>query len=797
MTKRNKLIKMLLLATCIIAFAFGMGACGDSAKEEFKFSSTPPKTAAMGEELDFGNYVTDITNVKLYVSYKDVESGEQISKQEQSSLKYTISQYTEYVFNLVKTFEKTELELECKITVTLAVPSFTKPNQVTVEKGSKYTINQIIDASKSVLTPSDYENELSLVSLKRTVKAYSINEIDPVLTEENLDVTGVTEISFDKMGEYVLVVKATNESGAGEVEIKVINYNVDLADVKVDFDYIFKTSAVSWQAIKGAEKYAVKVADADTVIIEGTTHVISQDLSGEISVSVTPIYGEIVYVGSENTKTLSVGNIYNLSGEVELNAMDINNPELANGVIEATNVEHVEFDISGNTFFMVEFTGKNAPNFAVGAKAARDSIVVSETSNDYWINSGVLLTNSYVNNRRDGLNVFRGFYAKSTLAADFVGVIAGEKDKGPGMAFFDDDTHYIMIVGYENVTTGKSPYNAKISVKILAVGENNELTVVTEKDATMNNVTHVSVGNKAVIYGNVIAPLDSASSPDSVHFGYEAPAASLNKLINGLSDDNIYKATLKTVLNVGDPESEDVFKSGFSNTKTLVGMDIFDASTNKVKKATGLEYVEFDGHSDATFFIVDFVGKNAPNFAVGAEGARNAITLEDNGEWTKSGCFIWNSSPLSKCYSGLYVTRGLRDNTNSGTNIANIDGTVGKGPGLINFDDKTHYVMIVGYEPVEGTGARAATVSVKIFTVGENNVLTKVFESSANAPTVTHIAAGNKAVIYGNVIHSEVNCDSVTFGYEEPASSLAALINNLPNECVYKTQLKNLCEITG
>lgn len=238
------------------------------------------------------------------------------------------------------------------------------------------------------------------------------------------------------------------------------------------------------------------------------------------------------------------------------------------------------------------------------------------------------------------------------------------------------------------------------------------------------------------------------------------------------------------------------FASGFTNISTLAGMDILDEETGKVKAATGIEYVEFDGHSDATYFIVDFVGKNAPNFSAGAEAARSEITEGTGGvEWTNSGCFIWNSSPAADCFQGLYVTRGFRDNTGAAANLIAINGEAGKGPGLAMFDDDTRYVMIVGYRPVEGTGARAADIFVKIFTADENNALTLVCDKSGQAPTVTHIAAGNKAVIYGNVIQSGLDIKGVTFGYVEPASDLASLINGLKDSCVYKEQLLTLCGI--
>ena len=113
----------------------------------------------------------------------------------------------------------------------------------------------------------------------------------------------------------------------------------------------------------------------------------------------------------------------------------------------------------------------------------------------------------------------------------------------------------------------------------------------------------------------------------------------------------------------------------------------------------------------------------------------------------------------------------------------------------MNFEDDTRYVMIVGYRPVEGTGARAADIFVKIFTADENNALSLVCDKSDQAPTVTHIAAGNKAVIYGNVIQSGLDIKGVTFGYAEPASDLASLINGLKDSCVYKEQLLTLCGI--
>ncbi len=481
-----------------------------------------------------------------------------------------------------------------------------------------------------------------------------------------------------------------------------------------------------------------------------------------------------------------------LYGLATLNKMDI---FASNRTVKAFDgIESVVFDHSGDTFFMVEFTGKNAPNFAVGAKKVVSNLTLASGTSE-WIDAGLMMWNSLIGNRRWGLHVTNGFHSGGGSIDLRDNYIIGEEGKGPGLENFDDDTKYIMIVGYQKTATQELPYHGTVSVKIFTISEEGTLALAFEKSEGYNTVNHVPVGTKAVIYGNTTQEEGDSYSPDSVSFKYWTPASNLNDLINGMKDTNAYKAQLKEILGVPDaPEFNPL-----SKTAKLTKMDIWDTTQKGyVKAASGIETVSFD-HSGDTFFIVEFKGKNAPNFAVGANAALSEITLANGAtEWTDAGVMLWNSW-INDSWGSLYVTRGFHGGSNAQADkVGEMAGSKGNGPGFYFFDDNTDYVMIVGYETVAGSTRYEGKVSYKIFTVNAEKQLTLVAEAEQVFAYTAHVAVGGKAVIYPNVAisASTADTDEISFRYEAPASTLAALVNGLAENCTYKTQLLTLCGIT-
>lgn len=255
------------------------------------------------------------------------------------------------------------------------------------------------------------------------------------------------------------------------------------------------------------------------------------------------------------------------------------------------------------------------------------------------------------------------------------------------------------------------------------------------------------------------------------------------------------RATLKATLGSQTVEIPITSVVPLSHSKTMEAMTIA-ASDGKVQADDSIDSVSFT-HSGDTFFITEFTGKNAPNFAVGAQNVLSAVTATGNTEWIGAGVTLWNSY-VGNRWGCLYVTRGFHGSNGSPDSIFEIGGASGKGPGLYYFDVSKHYVMIVGYEATPSeTQPYAAKVACKIFEVDATGTLTLVQDLSKTVTPMTHVSNGANAVIYPNVEipGSTVDPSSITFRYEAPASTLAELINGLNDECSWKAQLKTLCNI--
>ena len=206
----------------------------------------------------------------------------------------------------------------------------------------------------------------------------------------------------------------------------------------------------------------------------------------------------------------------------------------------ATNVQSVAFDgLDGDTWFMVQFTGNNAPNFAVRSTEQFATWGEATVGN----NAGMFITNSSYENQRS-INLYRGSDMNSgTRRAR----IDGTMGVGIGNECFNASKSYIMIIGYTqnaSVTT-----SADLTCYVFEINEDGTLTLVLEKTATATYAYNALTGTKAVIYGN-IGVTDNQLGPDSVTFTYAAPKATLEELIAGVADTYQYKAALKTSLNL-------------------------------------------------------------------------------------------------------------------------------------------------------------------------------------------------------------------------------------------------------
>lgn len=549
-------------------------------------------------------------------------------------------------------------------------------------------------------------------------------------------------------------------------------------------------NAVVWEKRYFTKSYTVtengrtytysKTDEADGLV----KHVLKGDYETDDVVTVS------VIATFDNDTSTEISSVELVFGNVTLGRIDM---FATNATVKAVEkIDYVELEKgAGNSFVMVEFTGKNAPNVAVGAKRAAGALTLASGTTE-WTDCGVILWNSLIGNRTGGLYKTNGFHSGSG-AIDYAAADCwGTAGNGPGLANFDDDKHYVMIIGYEGAPTEDLPHRGIVTCRIFIAAEDGTLTQVTDLSTPYNVINHVAAqagGTKVVLYGNV-DPDGTGNSQKSVSFKYYTPAQTLNDVIWGMKDVNPYKEQLMTLLEI--PEEPKVV--GLSQTATLARMDLDSGTANKLKAANGIQFKEFN-HSGDTFFITEFTGKNAPNFAVGATKGFNSVTAEGTAEFLPAGTMLWNSL-IGNRWGGLYVTRGFHSGGSLNL-VGDVTGAKDKGPGLGFFNDSAHYLMIVGYEsmPEKAEAEKWALVTVRIYTVDEKGVLTEMANLSQEFKAVTQVSTGDKAVIYGNVdiLGSTADPESVTFSYEAPASTLAALVNGLSDECTYKTQLATLC----
>lgn len=457
----------------------------------------------------------------------------------------------------------------------------------------------------------------------------------------------------------------------------------------------------------------------------------------------------------------------------------------------ASDVDYIEFDdFSDDVWFLTQFTGKNVPNFAVNAKGG-----YATWNQDAWNatdgGAGIVLASTYEVNSANlyaagGMVVANKVDTTSshgTLNKNWSTITASTGDAPVGMSSLKENTEYVMILGWDraNGATEKG-----VSYYLYSV-ENGVLNEVGTYEFKVRTTT--PTGSKAVIYGNIgNDATESSTGAETISFHYAQPAATLGDLLNGLSSDYAYKTQLMKEWNVS---------AAIGEQATLKAMDIASGSGNSLKAATGIESVSFDGLSGDTYFMVEFYGQNAPNFAVRSTKAYTEINCKTDAdvggssnreEWSKAGILMLTSRANS--WNDLYVQRGFcynGGNVDAKNNLGG--GASGKGPGYNYYTAGVHYVLIVGYDVVEGDANNTAKISYKVYTVAENTI-TLVNENSADYTGSTNALTGSTAVIYGNVkVNGSLGGDSVTFNYVKPQASMEALVMEMDDACLYKEQL--------
>ena len=492
-----------------------------------------------------------------------------------------------------------------------------------------------------------------------------------------------------------------------------------------------------------------------------------------------------------------VGENAKLSEEATLNKVQATNGVTAEG----TTNEYVAFDMGtkgGSVWIMTQFTGKNAPNYAMNAKANGSGTWVATDTVFDTTEAGVLITNSSEYNA-EYLQVFNTTNTATGKARANLG-----SGKDAGLKNLEDGKQYIQIIGYENSGDNSK---AKITYYLFEIASDGTATLIKSIVPTEGNGGTYSFrtdGQYVVLYGNIeCSGLDN--DPNSITFSYEAPKATLAELVNGLSENYAYKADLKSALNIQDVKPDDGQDPDDGNddvvteeSKTLSQ----EATLNKVQATGGVtaagttnQYVSFDmgTKGGSVWIITQFKGKNAPNYSLNAKTNGLETWTAENTSYNgmNAGTLVTNSSEYNAEYLQVFQTTNT-----SKSDRANLGD--GKAAGLKNFADDKEYIQIIGYE--NSGDSYKAKITYYLFEIGADGKATlikSIVSTGANCAAYSFRTDGQYVVFYGNIECSGLDNDpdSVTFSYEAPKATLEDLINGLSENYAYKDDLKTALSI--
>ncbi|MBQ8229266.1 MAG: hypothetical protein IJZ32_01060 [Clostridia bacterium] len=424
----------------------------------------------------------------------------------------------------------------------------------------------------------------------------------------------------------------------------------------------------------------------------------------------------------------------------------------------ASNVEYLEFDgLSGDTYFLVEFDGKNVPNFAFNAVSG-----LSTWAGEDQATAGVFMTFSREQSET-GTRLCVGVKTLSqwkTFPSSY------------GLANFNDSKHYVMIVGFDY--SSRTFYNY-----IYTLDENNALTYVFSFEEYVG--VSWGQGSKAVIYPHIDGSTESKEtvSAESITFQYATPQASLSALVNSLSDECVYKEELSGKLGV------------FGQQVT------WDKVYATAGVAEGVDYLEFDGLSGDTWFMLEFTGQSIPNFAL---NAKNAYSTWNNEGYSNAGIFATFSQEND--WGRFKATSSLKTDSSAGVWVS-MAGSSSMPLGIANFNNSTKYVLIFGFDKDSGVEtATKETLHYYLYSVDENGTLTKVVgqklqHTNGDTEFALPDAGGSKAVIYPHIRNNsnpgyDTYSPQITFSYITPQQSLSELVNSVNEHHAYRAQLETL-----
>ena len=366
--------------------------------------------------------------------------------------------------------------------------------------------------------------------------AYGQTKAD--ITETSYRLDGVAD------GEYEVSVTPIygDEIYADSTATKVVSVGV----VKTPLRLTQNNYTLTWIERSLAESYTVTENGVQTTL---PATELSYTLKGEYKthdkVTVT-VVANFDYEGEKSTSEPATAEIN--YGTVSFKAMDATLTSLAYKEVEG--IEFIEIgDGLTETWVMVEFTGKNAPNIAVRATQGFNELKYDK-NNTYWSNAGALLMNSLVGEKADKLYVTRGFFSNNNGNGyfDVRGYASTVKgvEHAPGLRYLKDGVNYVMILGFSLYTGDptRPDSDALLTAIYYTVDEEGELTEIYRAEEVMKSAWHSLPGKKTIVYPNIA----TEENDTGVTFTYYPAAASLAEVVNGSTSPN--KAKLKTLLGV-------------------------------------------------------------------------------------------------------------------------------------------------------------------------------------------------------------------------------------------------------
>lgn len=218
--KLTKKIKAIFVFAILAILSLTCAACGgkeggSTSSVEFKFVKDVPTTVLYSNEIYFKDYLPREywQDYELYVSYYDVETGNQVTDEKQDNLVFTFNQVTEYSF----TIKRGSDTLSCKIQGVPEVPQFREETFKNIRLGREMPVAELAAECFGV-------NELKNGRLAKSDKSYKVEVTN--IAVESVEVNGADNesMSFNKNGKitfnqeafYVVTFRASNISGYDE-----------------------------------------------------------------------------------------------------------------------------------------------------------------------------------------------------------------------------------------------------------------------------------------------------------------------------------------------------------------------------------------------------------------------------------------------------------------------------------------------------------------------------------------------------------------------------------------------------